>query len=169
MILPEALYLRTQNQPFRYPTEFQQRRVSTVGGAVTTVTHTAWQGFKDRHLVINTLWVNWLCQPNAVTATRMAEINLQLFDQVSGQNFSFMGARSNPAGLVSEYGVTPLDLAAGGPQVSASWSNLLHEGVWIPAGYDLVVQVIARNAVPVSNDLVTAVTGFTVELGGIYR
>lgn len=167
MILPEALFLAGRQGPLRYPTEFQQRRVTTIGGAATTVAHVAFSGFTDRHLILNTLWVNWVMQPNATTATRMAEINLQLVEKANGSVLTFNGLRDT-RGLVPTNGQVALDLVAGGPQTSAAW-NLLEPGTWVPAGYDLRVEVIARNAIPISNDLVTAVTGFTIELGGINR
>lgn len=166
MLIPESLY-REQDR-FRYPAQFVSRRVSVVGGAVTTVTAQAWEGYADRHLIVNSLWVNWIVTPNAVTATRMSEVNLQLID-VNGAVLTFMGVRNNPGGLSADNAQTSLDFAGGSPQASAVFSTLLPPGTWLPAGNALRVECIVRNATPIFNDLTVALTGFAVPLGEVVR
>lgn len=167
MLIPESLYRETDR--FRYPAQYVQRRVSVVGGATTTISAVIWEGFLDRHLIINTLWVNWLVTPNAVTQTRMSEMNLQLVDLANGAVLTFAGHRNNPGGLTADNAVTALDFAGGSPQASAVFARLVPAGAWVPAGNQLQVQAIVRNATPIFNDMNIALTGFAVPLGEVIR
>jgi hypothetical protein len=167
MIIPEFVYQKDKADPFRYPTELLQRRASVSVGAATTATVTVWPALPDRHLIINSLLIDWDMQPNAVTITRMGDIYVQLVDRVTAAVLTFFKYRSTN-GLRPDSATTEASLAAGGGLFSASW-NVLTPGTWIPAGYDVQVQVVARNAVPISNTLGVTMTGFTIPLGGIYR
>lgn len=166
MLIPESLY-REQDR-FRYPAQFISRRVTVIGGAVTTVQATVWEGFQDRHLVLNTLWVNWVVTPNAVTQTRMAELNAQLID-INGAVLTFCGLRNNPGALSADNAQTSLDFAGGSPQASAAFANIVPAGTWLPAGNALRIEAIVRNATPIFNDIVVALTGFAIPLGEVVR